>query len=143
MYFSYSKYVMEQFYNEIVCIIWVCHNLTFSYEWPDCFHYFFYYKKMLQWAASYIYFVSYVCKYFCWRDLSHLIAVLNGLHVLRVDGYCHIAMWSSKKVEPVYTPSGICKLLSFLPSSSPTRLTFAYLLNENGISLFNLHLFAH
>lgn len=54
---------------------------------------FFVWQKMFQLAALYIYLC--VCKYFCRRAISNLIVVLNGLHILYMGGYCHIAIWSS------------------------------------------------
>ena len=41
-FFLYSRFIMEWFFNPIVCIVRMCHKLTF-YEWP--FRLFFYYKK--------------------------------------------------------------------------------------------------
>lgn len=98
---------------------------------------FFYYKKFQ--LALYTYIFVHVCKYFCRRQISNLTAVLNVLHILYMGGYCHTAIWPSKKVEPVYPGSTFLEdyeLRSFLPSTSPTFSVFTYLQDENGISLF-------
>lgn len=120
-FFLYSRFIMEWFFNPIVCIVRMCHKLTF-YEWPFRLSTVFLLQKMFQ-LALYTCICLCVCRYFCSREISNLVAVLNRLHILYVHGFCHIAIWPCKKVELIYTPTNyvwvmLLSLLHFTSLSS-------------------------